>query len=78
LYVSEKALAGKMRCQSVDTDNSTSQVEHTSRRISPDYAAENGQSCFGIVTASLAKESDQSRAGCHDIQLYAGLHLQAG
>jgi hypothetical protein len=37
-FVSEKALAGKMRCQSVDTDNSTSPVEHTSRRISPDYA----------------------------------------
>jgi hypothetical protein len=46
-----------MRCQSIDTDNSTSQVENTSRRISPDYAAENGQGCFGITTASLVKES---------------------
>jgi hypothetical protein len=30
---------------------------HTSRCISPDYAAENGQGCFGIVTALLAKEN---------------------
>jgi hypothetical protein len=30
---------------------------HTSRCISPAYAAENGQRCFGIVTALLATES---------------------
>src|SRR4029077_13038328 len=36
--------------------------KHTSRCISPDYAAENGQCCFGIATASLAKES-RTKAG---------------
>jgi hypothetical protein len=35
---------------------------HTSRCISPDYAAENGQGCFGIMTALLAKES-RTKAG---------------
>ena len=49
----------------------------TSDSISADYAMENGQCCFGIMTAGLAKEKqDQSKAGCHDIPLYAGLHLQ--
>jgi hypothetical protein len=36
--------------------------KHTSRCISPDYAAESGQGCFGIVTASLAKEG-RTKAG---------------
>src|SRR4029077_3309439 len=36
--------------------------KRTSRCISPDYAAENGQGRFGIVTASLAKES-RTKAG---------------
>jgi hypothetical protein len=62
LYVSEKASAGQDALPIGGHRQFHVAGKHTSRRISPDYAAENGQGCFGIVSASLAKES-RTKAG---------------